>query len=240
LGEVLEMIKKALSILFAVTILAGCASEPSETPEAKVVFQQLKNAIFSRKGDVEGQRRSVESLSREQFIGAATNPFILVDIESSRQYATLNLISKNGDHSVYLSADNKSMTLQHGLLTATRGMGADLMALDVGNTLAALSSTTGTTLTTRSHRSMNGENALETTVFQCDFETHGLEKVSSVNKVFSLTKITESCSGPADSALSYTNTYWIDKKSGTIWKSRQWAGSIIGYFGIDVLIPESR
>lgn len=231
------MMKRTLISLLAAIVLVGCTSDKIETPISKTVFNTIKSK-FAPKANMAEQRRAVESVTREQFIGVGKNPFILVDIEVSQQYATLNQVSVNGDFNVFISADNKTITFSKGLIVATRGLGADLTSLDASQTRAALFQTRGNSnATTRIHRMMNGVNQLETTVFTCALVNHGLENLTSIHKQFQLIRYQENCTSAGADGVSYTNTYWIHPTTRIMWKSRQWAGPVIGYLGVEVLIP---
>jgi len=57
----------------------------------------MAKSIGQPKPDTAKQRAAVQALSRKQLIGFGRDPLILVDIQSSQQYATLNQISQTGD-----------------------------------------------------------------------------------------------------------------------------------------------
>ena len=126
----------ALFVLAAALLLSACGSADRKMPVADILKERVKQ-IGKEKPDTAGMRRAVESLSREQLIGVATDPLILVDVEASDTYATLNQISQNGAYAIFFSGDQKTLTFTKGLLTATRGLGADLMSSDLAATSAA-------------------------------------------------------------------------------------------------------
>jgi group 4 capsule polysaccharide lipoprotein GfcB/YjbF len=245
--------KKPLVLMTALGVfLAACSSADRDMPMIGMLSSKLKT--LGKKPDTAGMRRAVESLTREQLIGVAKDPLILVDIETSQQYATLNQVSRNGVYAVFQSGDQKTLTFSKGLLSATRGLGADLMALDVSQTLGALQSRTTSTVTQRRHRMLNAGNGLDTVNYTCQFSGGDRETLTSINKQLRLLKYTENCrqndtepdagltaemtTQQREAAKTYTNTYWIDPATRIIWKSRQWGGPVIGYLGIEVLIPE--
>jgi group 4 capsule polysaccharide lipoprotein GfcB/YjbF len=237
MGKVLAMKYKLVAIFAAFLIVAGCASKDSDT----ALKDTLKGAFksFGKKTDNLAQTRAIARMSRTDLIGTSTNPLILLFIELSQQYASLAQVSQNGQYAVFFSSDQKSLTFSKGLLTATRGLGPDLMSLDVADTREALQKRMrGAVSTTRVHRQMNAENAMVTTIFSCKLSYLRSERVISVNTVFQLEKYEEACVSKADPNLTYTNTYWLDGPTRVIWKSRQWMNALIGYLQVDVLIPE--
>lgn len=225
----------ALSVL--AVVLAGCASNPNEMSFQKQFLSEAK-ARFAKNDATANQRAAIESMSRKQLSGIGDNPTILIDLETLRQYGTLFQISKNGDSDVFMTFDNKTITFEHGVMVATRGLGADLMWLDATETLAAMKSrTVKSTTTKRIHKTLDGENRATGQVFDCRYKETGRQKVVSVHKQFNLTRITEDCASESKPGAEYSNEYWVDIPTGIIWKSRQWAGPVIGYLAIDVLIP---
>jgi len=231
--------KRLLLLPLAVVLaLAGCTSNKTEQPLSRQMLAAAKTA-FAEKPDTESQRRAAEAISREQFIGIGTGPLILVDVESNRQYATLNQISQNGEYAVFMSLDQKSLTFSKGVLSASRGLGDDLMALDMAQTRAALQAARpGTTATRRVHYRLDGEGVMQKAAYDCRLTARGLEDLVSIHKKFRLLRYDETCHQAGQAAISYTNNYWLDPRSKVIWKSRQWVSPRAGYLGIEVLIPE--
>lgn len=218
----------------ALAVLGGCSSDDWQTPVENSLIGALRS--IGKSDDTEANRRQVEALSREQLTGIGTNPTILVDIEVTRNYASLFQISQNGQHAVFLSADNKTITFSKGLLTATRGLGADLYAADVSQTRAAIAGgASGTVATTRVHKVLSGDDRVVATRYACALTDHGIEPVVSIHKEFRLRRYVETCR--LDGAEVFANTYWVDPATKVMWTSRQWVSPLAGYFRIDVLIP---
>jgi len=217
--------------------LAGCSSQPEQLPVLTRV-KEIAKGLVRAKPDTTARKRLVESLSRKQLIGMGNVPLILVLIEANRNYATLTQISANGGYAVFVSGDNKTMTFRKGVLTATRGMGADLFALDATATLARLRLLKRGEVAQlqKRYRFLNAENGLDETRFDCTIGNRGVESVISVHKRFRLERFDERCSSPGKAA--FVNTYWMDPKSRIIWRSRQWVAPKGGYVTIDVLVPE--
>ena len=219
-------------------IVAGCSNDPSNKLVPKDMLASLKS-LTSKKPDTAPMRAAVEGLTRKQLIGVATDPMILVDIEATDLYATLNQIEKNGQNAVFMSGDQKTLTFSKGLLVATRGLGADLMSLDVTETRAALAHPLRkSTNTTRTHRYLTADNHIEALVFHCALIPKGSERLISIHKSFTLLRFDEHCTSEGATSLEYTNTYWMQSAGGVMWKSRQWVGPVVGYLGVEAVIPE--
>lgn len=240
MGEVLEMIRQLVVLCTVALGVAGCASDAHKQTSEQVLFDSTK-ALLSKGKAAPLPRAAVEQLTRDQLIGIGGGlPMILVDVELSQAYATLSQVAQNGQYATFQAADAKTLTFSKGLMTATRGMGADLMSLDVSQTRAALQAgARGVTKTQRTHRFLNAENELRADVYNCDLENQGTETLVSIHKTFRLQKYQETCHLVGSDNQSYTNSYWINPTTKTMWKSRQWPGSEIGTIGIEVLVPEN-
>ena len=225
--------------LALMALLAACSSDKQKPTLPKIMYSAAKT-MLAKKPDPAKARRAVEALSREQLTGLGSNPVILVDIEISQQYASLFQISENNGTAVFISGDQKTLSFSKGLLSATRGLGADLMSLDMTQSRAALQSrTTGPRQTRRIHRMLDGEGIMRATNYDCTLRPLGTERLVSIHKTFTLSHVQETCRAQGQQAVAYTNDYWLDPRTKVIWKSRQWAGPVIGYLGIEVLIPEN-
>lgn len=217
-------------------VLAACASDQSQQPLPKILLGAVKT-LTAEKPDTAAQRAAVEALSRAQLSGIGTNPTILIDIEISQQYATLSQVAENGAYATFQSGDQKTMTFRDGLLVATRGLGADLMSLDTTGTRAALNSRfAGKIQTIRTHRYLGSENQIIPVTYDCTLQDRDRETIVSINQRFRLQRFEEVCTSANQDYPDYTNTYWLNSTSKEIWKSRQWAGPVVGYLGVDVLL----
>ena len=105
-------------------ILCSCSNTPElETGEIKT-FQLLQNA-FENIDDKKIFIDSRKLLSRKQ-IDAAKIPILFVELES-KQNGTLTPYPGQGIGQTWLGADGATVTLEKGILKATRGMGNDIM-----------------------------------------------------------------------------------------------------------------
>lgn len=236
MGEVLALrgFSAIIASVAALTI-AGCGSETAETPVQDSLIDAIRS--IGKKPDTAANRRKVEALTREELTGIGTNPTILVDVEVSDAYGSLFQISQNGEHAVFMTVDQITITFSKGLLTATRGLGPDLYVADVSETRAAIqSSASGVVATTRIHKVLSGDDQVIATQYDCSLADHGIEQIVSVHKAFRLRRYVETCRFESEEV--FTNTYWVDPATRVMWKSRQWISPKGGYLGVDVLIPE--
>lgn len=232
------MIKPTLTALVLGLALSACASHDTYQPYPKI----LKNYLVSKigpKGDPAAQKRAVEALSRDQITAGQTAPMILVYVETSQAYAGVSRIAENAGYSTYMASDRKSLTFTKGLLTASRGLGGDLFALETASTLAALKSRPrGPVQTIRIHHYMTEENHDLAVTYMCQLTEKGLQSLTRFSKSLRLRGYDETCVKADDPAITYQNSYWIAPQTGIIWHSRQWISPASGYLVFDVMIPE--
>lgn len=149
-------------------------------------------------------------------------PQILVALPTTGVTVPIALFEESRGKATYVTRDLVSVTLEDGLLIATRSLGADLMAADVDDIRPILQSGGGAV---RVHDYLNGLNQIERHSYQCDVRVVGPETIEIFERSYRTTQVQEDCVSPD---TSFTNIYWIDG-AGTIWQSRQWVSPLIGY-----------
>lgn len=150
----------------------------------------------------------MEMITREDTQTSA----LLLRIESSRGYETFG------------SADRRTITMNGGLLTATRGLGGDLMSTDlsqVGPLIKSRRAGQGT----RTIYVLDGEDRTLAIPLACSVSPGGTVPVKAGALNTTARQVTETCTGDA---LKVTNIYLIDGKGRAV-SSKQWAGPYIGY-----------
>ena len=119
----MEMTKFLIYLIFIFSISA-CSNTPDlETGEIKSL-QLLKDALFKKNN----QKTFMDArmlLSRKQ-IDAANIPVLFVELETG-QNGTLTPYPGQGIGQTWLGADGATLTLDKGVLMASRGMGNDIM-----------------------------------------------------------------------------------------------------------------
>ena len=132
--------------------------------------------------------------------------------------------ARNGPHVTWAAADESALVTRDGLLTATFGLGYDLLSADVSEARALIRSRRSGRAT-RVHRYLDGENQVVTRAFLCDLDTAG--------EGTEYRRIVEACQG-AD--IAFENDYVL-AADGRIVTSRQWVGPEIGRIRITRVAP---
>ena len=121
--EAMEM-KRMVFSLIVVSVMASCSNTPElETGEIKTLasLEQAFKQLNKPKRFIDAQNL----LTREQIDKAAV-PVLFVKLPSG-QNGTLTPYPGQGIGQTWLGADGATITLQRGVLMASRGMGNDLM-----------------------------------------------------------------------------------------------------------------
>lgn len=190
------------------------------TQAIKVLFGALKP-----KAAVTDVRKTIT----RQGIDLSTAPLLLVNVESRNAHAILSPVGENRGIITWATADGVSLSFNHGILVATRGLGPDLMATNISNVLSALRSASRTTF--RIHDYLDGEDQIRQRKFRCTYHSKGRETLNIYDLAIATNHIVETCDSVG---LSMVNDYWVSGR-GRIWQSRQWVGTGLGYAFIQQL-----
>ncbi|MFQ1699080.1 YjbF family lipoprotein [Loktanella agnita] len=146
-------------------------------------------------------------------------PVIFVQVPDRQLAATLVPSGQNGPVRSWGSRDGVQLSYDLGVLVATRGLGHDLMAADVGGTLAALR---GAPM--HYARLLSTINGAYQTVIQrhdCVMTREGARLHEAPLGPVHVTRYRESCNG----ARNYENIYHV-AADDTVWWSRQWVPNL--------------
>lgn len=208
--------------------LNACANVPElETGEIKT-WQLLSTAIKQSNS----QKIFIDSrdlLSRNQ-IDEAMIPILFVELESG-QNGTLTLYPGDGIGQTWLGADGATITLDKGILKASRGMGDDLMggtsSMPPWSKLNNSNSVYNRTL-----YYLAGNNKILSVDMKCRIKKLNKKSIIDIWDVnFKVAEFQETCSLYKKKV---TNTFFIDG-SGIVRKSIQYHSETIGYVNIERL-----
>ena len=158
-------------------------------------------------------------------------PVMLLEVPALGAATLTRIRARNGNAVTWATVDARTVTLEDGLLIATRGLGPDLMSADPGDTRARLARG-GTDWAPRFLSWLDGEDQPVFATLLCRVEERRPETLDILGETLPTTRVTERCKSPDYAA---TNTYWLGPE-GTIRKSRQWAGPDLGSITVERLI----
>ena len=225
----------ALSVM-AITLLAGCSSNGGG---GGIMFRAIKDTLFSGGGDEEVTQPAGTPTSggltraRIEETGLA---LIRANIDGDSATNVLSATSLNGSYVTYVSAFQQTISMKGTLITATRGLGSDLLSVaDAPNDPIANMTPVANwpSQYERSYRFTGTGPAGTVITVQCSLAPQAPMQVTIVEVTYDVTPFVESCQGDG---VSFNNVHLADK-DGQIWQSRQWVGEGLGILNIEVLEP---
>jgi hypothetical protein len=149
-------------------------------------------------------------------------------VETTKAAGTLSIIGTNGGNATWRSADGIGLTLDRGVLFATRGLGADLYTAETAPVLAAWPSGAYT----RTLRHLDGENRVVATPLTCRLADQGATEIAAGGQPFPVRHAVETCR--AAGLPDIRNDYWR-AADGTMRQSRQWIAPALGHVTLQQL-----
>ena len=219
---------KFFASLTLVLILASCSNAP-ETETGEIRTLKLLKKVFDTSSKSKQFIDARNLINREQ-IDAANMPVLFVELASG-QNGTLTPYPGQGVGQTWLGADGATITLERGVLKASRGMGDDLM----GSSSSMPSWSNINKKTENYNRELNhisGNNKISKRVYKCHSEKTSsgeLIKIWDVN--FKVNKFEENCS---DGSFTFKNTYHVDTQ-GIVRRSSQYHSKTLGFVKIERL-----
>ena len=143
----------------------------------------------------------------------------------------------NGQYVTYVSSFRQNVTMLGTLVTGTRGLGGDLLAVrnDASDPVAHLTPTSKWPSSLKRDYMFPGEGPAGVKVsVTCQLTRAANTTVTIVEMTYAVTPFTEVCEGDG---VEFTNTYLAAPATGQIWQTKQWVGMARGYLNIDVLEP---
>ena len=221
------MSKFVISLAWII-ILASCSNAP-ETETGEIRTLKLLKKAFNSSSEPKQFIDARNLIDREQ-IDEANIPVLFVELASG-QNGTLTPYPGQGVGQTWLGADGATITLQKGILKASRGMGDDLM----GSSSSMPVWSNINKKTENYNRELNhitGNNRISKRIFNCDIKKTSrgdFVKIWDVN--FKVDKFEEICS---NGAFNLKNIYQVDTQ-GVVRRSTQYHSETLGYILIERL-----
>lgn len=199
--------------------LAACGNDVARINSLKQTRATL-GGFFKKKSVPPTAAQIRAQLTPEVRAQLGNVPLLIATLEQSRASSVLIKQQSNGSVSTYFTPDGISVSLNGGVLVATRGLGFDLMSSDTAQSRSAILARGGQGVV-RLHRYLDGENHTALRSFVCDVrrQEHGW--------------LQETCHGDG---ITFENSYLLGR-GGRIIKSKQWVGPRKGYITIESTDP---
>ena len=120
-----------------------------------------------------------------------------------------------------------TVTLENGIIVATRGFPRDLIAANVAGVAQAIAAGGGNA--TRTHETINDLDQISTELLQCSIVFDGSETIAILGKNSQTRRFKETCRGES---VAFANTYWING-AGAMIRSSQAVAPDTGFLQLD-------
>ena len=220
--------KKIFGTFILILLIISCSNAP-EFESGEIGAIQRLNKVLSKLDKSSTFIDSRNLLSRKQ-IDAANTPVLFIELMSG-QNGTLTPYPGQGVGETWLGADGATVTLEQGVLKASRGMGNDLMGSS--SSLPKWSKIDKEIKNySRQVSHITGNNKIHTTSFDCTIQKKSEKEVLEIwNVEFLVTKFEEFC---FNNKMDLKNIYYLDNKN-IIRRSTQYHSDSIGYIMIERL-----
>ena len=220
------MMRRLLSIL-SLMALTACSNSPELETGEITALKLIKDRLEAPTGD--GVYINARKLVSRQMIDAAKVPVLFIEIPRG-QNGTMTQYPGVGIGQTWLGADGSTVTLENGMLKATRGMGDDLMGSEISREVNWRK--LDNEPYTRRLAYLREDNQTTANSYTCTLtDTKARETFEIFGASFDTRHIQETCEGTAD---IFVNDYYLDRK-GLVRKSRQYHGAGIGYATLERL-----
>lgn len=156
-------------------------------------------------------------LAAAAVLAGTSEPVILVSIPKINATTVMQRIETNGAYSTFATGDRRTITLRGGMITATRGLGNDVMSSTLDD-LQTLITERRAGEAQRYMRYLDGEDIIEPIQTGCVVSVEGSSQmvIGEINSP--VTTVKEYCRWKQ---TDFVNSYQVSN-AGRILQSRQW------------------
>jgi len=145
--------------------------------------------------------------------------------------------SENGGYVTYASSIRQALTLRGSQITASRGLGYDLLSATSSQPDPLAASVPPARWPEEVERSYEfsafaPQGRIET--YHCRFEFGEVREVTILEVAHVGVEVAEICEGPAG---RFENLHLADLETGFVWRSLQWLGPQQGLIDLEVVLP---
>ncbi|MFN6951500.1 MAG: YjbF family lipoprotein [Albidovulum sp.] len=216
--------------------LAGCGTDTSRTEGTRIalgVVQGIKQKVVPGKSAAPADVPDPEKLAASA-MASFKGPLILAQIEKAGLLTALGETGRNGASRTFATPNEQTLVLRNGILTATRGLGDDLMSADTAQA-ASLILRRESGSANRTYRYLDGEGIERPLPMQCTVTAGPAKSFDFAGRHYDTRQMDESCRATA-AELTVSNSYWVTS-DGTVALSRQWIGPALGHLTIQLVRP---
>lgn len=221
------MTRRLLACLVFVTLLSACGSGQQQQNPLATIRGALSSVLPSGN---DAPPPDLRSQITPQAIAESETPVLFIEVPSQSAQAVLTPTGQNGRVRTWATADAIALSLDSGLLTATRGLPVDMVSANLVEVRQGIAGTRGQGA--RIHRYLDANEQLYISSFVCDYTRARGRTAETLAGRFTATLVVEDC---IDSrGRTFVNRFWIDG-AGLVRKSEQWVSPEVGSIVIELL-----
>lgn len=214
----------------ALALLAACSNQGLNPIVAGAI-----GALNPLAGPAEatGPRRTVTRAAITRADTATIRARLLEDATPTYLFGA----AENGGYVTYASGLRQTLTLRGAQITASRGLGHDLlsaMSSEPDPLTRAIPPSRWPAGVTRSYEfpAWAAQGRIET--YQCRFSFGPVREIEILEVRHRGIEVTETCTGPE---RSFENLLFADIETGFVWRSIQWLGPEQGSVDLEIVLP---
>lgn len=212
--------------LCAGLILASCGSDKSAS-----TLDMLKSIPAS----IKARRTPPPPISAAQIAQAlqSTNkPVALFQLENRRNaQVLLSEVERNGEYQTFGNQARQAVVMRDGMITASRGLGGDLMSTEEDELLYMIQSRAGGNVS-YVQRFLTPEYKTKEIIYHCSVRPGAGGHTPLGRATMPTSSVGVSCQAAGEA--SFENSYYV-AGDGTIVSGRQWMGETLGYLDTQLL-----
>lgn len=228
---------RPIGVVLLAALLAGCSSGGGTNPIVSAVWQKIKpgNRAAARALEAEQSERTPIVLTFEK-IKETGLAIIRARVGDDTRGVLLYARSLNDDYVTYASQLQQTLTLRGSLITASRAIAHDLLAVrsDDNDPVAVPTEPDDwpSQVTRDYHIAGDGPSGTVISVV-CRLSSGPKFELELLDATFDTRIMQDRCEGDG---VAFTNIHLVDE-DGQIWRSAQWLGPDQGMVEIDILEP---
>lgn len=216
------------------TVLSACSSGQGVNPVTKAIFSKVTS--FAGMGAEAAPVSAPRRMTRADIVKSGL-AMLRAKVGEGTSPQTLVAQTDNGGYVTYASQLRQSLTLRGTLVTATRGIERDLLSTQVfpGDPIAFATPIADWPKSVRRVYHLPGNSPEgEVVDVQCSFLFGDTGEHTIVQITYPVIQVLESCQGDG---FGFENAHLADRRTGQLWRTRQWIGFQSAFVLIDVLEP---
>ena len=215
--------------------LTGCGTDTSRT-EGSTIALGVVRGVAAKLSPGRAAQRTTPDPERLAASAKASfkGPLVIAQIEKAGLLTALGETGRNGAVRTFATPNEQTLVFRDGLLTATRGLGNDLMSARTGAAAALIRQRRPGTAE-RTYRYLDGEGIERPLPMRCTVTLGPAKSFDFAERHYDTRQVDETCRA-ATGSLSVGNSYWVTG-DGTIALSRQWIGPALGHVTVQLVRP---